>query len=206
MTPLQLSKYISADFLDHLEKELVSILIQRNMMRRNRLVTSTYYAWLFRIALLACALGLALSLWAMTLSTGQKIYLLVFGLFALLFAFGLVVFWNKNWLLGKFAGFHVRLATWISAKMARRMLKTARRMVPFTAEYELRGRSLVYYRRRDDATTFSWARNLDGLGVKGNGFTLFFKKETTVYPHILVMHDALPAWDACMDELQINTV
>lgn len=70
----------------------------------------------------------------------------------------------------------------------RSFFKTARKRVPFTAEYEFRGDPVVYYRISGGKTEVVWHSRVHGLSLSGEGYTLRYKNARTLVPHALFLH------------------
>ena len=86
------------------------------------------------------------------------------------------------------------------------MLKKAKRSVPFSAEYDFRGELATYHRTKDGTSKFVWARRLSGYRRTGKGFTLVFKKENSLFPSQIVLHDPSEEFESFLDEMGIRTL
>lgn len=82
-----------------------------------------------------------------------------------------------SWILGPVARHH-----------ARRLVKPARKLPPFVAEYRFAGLEVTYARIRGEIRTVAWKRPLAGWRRTGEHVTLLFKTATAEAPYCLILH------------------
>jgi hypothetical protein len=82
---------------------------------------------------------------------------------------------------------------------ASRMLKAARKVVPFDAEYTFDGDSVTYFRTAGGMKKLMWQRPLRGARVSGPGFTLLLKHERAVSPTLIILHQPSAEMDAWLE-------
>jgi hypothetical protein len=203
---LQLNTHVTADFLARVEPELVSVFLDCLMSSSGRFYDSKSLAALFMAVKLLSAFGLALSLYLVMM--GGAIYRSVRLDLVLAAFFCLMLFWywNKEKSVARIQARYQRVWRWLARKQARRILKVAFKTAPFDAEYDLRDDWLAYYRSKNGKYAFAWARQLSGLRVTGNGFTLFYKKKVTIHPHAIVLHDPSAALASYLNASGVRNV
>jgi|GEM_PF-1845755 len=81
------------------------------------------------------------------------------------------------------------------------LLKTARKLVPFDAEYTFDGDSVMYFRTVAGNKKFAWQRQLRGQRMSGPGFTLLLKNEKSMRPTVLILHQPSPDMNAWLDRM-----
>lgn len=199
--PLHLRSTVDGAALERMAPHIEAILLGRLMAHRARFVRPYRpRPRLIAFAGRCCMAGLLVAL-AFTASGG-----LAFGpyrldlLFALCFVAGLALTFTLP-----------RLDAWVRApwpawwqRLARRrtdaILKEARAMAPFDAQYDSDGEHLTYTRIHHDGgqdiATVQWRRSLARMPVAGDGFTLFFEHERALLPALIVLHPPSAAFDA----------
>ncbi len=200
MRELRLTTQITADFLDRVESELISIFHDCLMAHRRRFMHPGFYSVLFALGKLLSASGLALSF--LLCAMGGFIYhsVRIDVVFILLFSLLLAVFWNKQKRMDKLWTSYRPYWMWLARKRANRMLKAAKKTAPFAAEYDFRGDLAVYYRTKNESAEFVWARKIKGFHLAGSGFTLLFKKQGAIYPYAIILHAPSTEFESYVDE------
>lgn len=87
-----------------------------------------------------------------------------------------------------------------------RLLAAARKSVPFDAHYVIDGDLVTYTRLRPagPAPAPVWRnRRLHGVRVAGDGFTLFFKKPGSGFPHAIILHAPSRALDELFERIGV---
>jgi hypothetical protein len=114
-------------------------------------------------------------------------------------------FWNHDKNTARLSTFYQPLWKWLAGRSARRILRVAARTAPFDAEYDFHGDWLAYYRSKNGKYDFAWARKISGLRrVTGSGFTLLFKKEATIYPHAIMLHEPSAELESYLDASDVR--
>lgn len=81
--------------------------------------------------------------------------------------------------------------------IAARMVRTARKHVPFEAHYEIDGATITYRRVTAAGTVDVWHGTIGGWRVPGSGFTLLMKDRTSLEA-VFIMHEPCAAFDALL--------
>jgi hypothetical protein len=200
---LQLRTLITPEFLDRVEAGLLPVFHDCLMRHRRRYTFPKVYPFLFGLVRVLSVIGLALSLWL--LFTGGCRYrgIRLEFIFIPLFMATLALFWNTKKRIEKLLAPHTPYWSGLATRRTRAMLRVARKTVPFTAEYDLRGEQVVYYRVTGDTANFVWTRQLKGFRVCGNGFVVLFRKERSLYPYAILLHDAAAELEPYLDRIGV---
>jgi hypothetical protein len=91
------------------------------------------------------------------------------------------------------------LWNWSAKVRARTMLKLARKLAPFEAQYQAGPNQFSYSRSKDGKASTVWTRTLHGCCVDGDGFSLFFKQEHALIPYAIVLHQRAAEWEALLE-------
>lgn len=94
---------------------------------------------------------------------------------------------NRNIFNALLAGLNAKLFTWAAKTRATTILKQAKKLAPFQAEYDFHGNSLTYYRTKDDSASQIWNIKIKGYFMVMQGFTLLFRDETKPYPYSILL-------------------
>ncbi len=81
------------------------------------------------------------------------------------------------------------------------LLKVARKLAPFDAEYTFDGDSVMYFRTVAGNKKFVWQRQLRGHRVAGPGFTLLLKNATSMRPTMIILHQPSAEMDAWFERM-----
>lgn len=107
--------------------------------------------------------------------------------------------------------FHTKYITWLKKlgrnsckRMARRYLSQARKLIPYDAEYIIKGDLISYYRGKDEKWKQLWSRRLKGYAVIGTYATILFKKPTSIIPAMLILYDNNDAIETVVKELGMS--
>lgn len=95
--------------------------------------------------------------------------------------------------------FHYRIAR----GTANRVLKTAKKALPFDAEYRFFEDKVAYTRITGDKARLRWRLGLKGVQLQGDGFTLLYKKHTSQEPYGILLH-AAPEVEAQLERLGVQ--
>lgn len=79
------------------------------------------------------------------------------------------------------------------------MLKKARASVPFEAQYDFQGDTVVYIRTTGGAAKTEWKRPLAGLRLSGKGYTLLYKNSVSLTPSAIFLHQPNDGLEALLD-------
>jgi len=118
--------------------------------------------------------------------------------------FLLILSWNINKLKDRKRSLYRSYWQWLARVRTNTMLKTAKKTAPFIAEYDMRGDLAVYYRTQAEKSAFIWSRKIDGFRLSKNNFTLFFKKEKSIYPYAIILHEPSEEFASYLDALGVK--
>lgn len=216
---LRMSTPIDAEFMEHLNAQLFSILYDR-LAARHRRVMSAKSLTIIATGNAIIARGLAIILILLTLAwlwlvlflepsdpkfaqarTEMTLFVTAVGLSSAVLSWKLPRYFNR------FANTPwPRCWTWAVKATADRMLKTARACAPFRADYEFRGDQVVYFRVQADRTAVAWNRPLRGWSLEADGFSLLFKKENRWAPYCIILHEPSAELSAYLRNLGIQPI
>jgi hypothetical protein len=90
------------------------------------------------------------------------------------------------------------------SKLARKMLAKARKILPYEAEYIIRGDLITYYRGKDNNWRLLWSRRMKGFAIMGKHATLFFRKPTSIFPAMLILHSNNEAMESVLKNIDMT--
>ncbi|MFZ6760387.1 hypothetical protein ACO0K9_24555 [Undibacterium sp. Ji50W] len=203
---LLLKTPVTEEFLHALEAELVTIFLERFAAYRDRILPPKLYAWLLSTLKYLGIFGLGLSLLSFYLG-GSIVYsvrldMILISIFSVL----CVLFWDKKKIVERHTAMTARVWAWSAKKRAGNMLRKARKALPFCAEYDFRDDVVAYYRITDKASVLAWTRTIKHWRITGHYATLLFKKKTSMYPYIMILHAPSAELDSYLDELGIQSI
>ena len=184
---------VDSGFLDEAEKEIYEILLKQSLSYSERWYSNKFLiktsSFLRIFGLVVSLLAFAFCVFVLLINPsvcpawkGIEYYTLAFLVLAVIFYF-LPAFekaikqWGKNYAPGN------------CRKLAARCVRQARDEVPYTAEYTIRGNSLIYNRVKDDGSHHAWTRRLKGVAIHGRFVTVLFRKWTSFSPGIIILHN-----------------
>jgi hypothetical protein len=191
--PFIIRTEVTSEYLDKIESQLSEIIIQRLLNKRRRAQNNIFYTRIRPMCLVALrilgVLIVILTSWLTAIREylGNSIFLNVAAI-----SLGIASIWlakNGQRMDARLAAFYRRIIDWSSKLHSRTMLKHARRVAPFVAEYTYASGKLVYRRIKNEKTSDVWQRAMTGFLVSGNGFTVWFKSESDAYPIGIALHD-----------------
>lgn len=202
---LRLKTHISGEFLDRVETELLAILHDCLMAHRSRFIYPKFRQFLFSLLKPLSILGLSVTFFL--IATCRNLYTIRLGIACgTFFAVTLALSWNKNKLAEKLDEFYRPYWKWLAKTRVKSMLRIARKMAPFDAEYDFRGDLAAYYRTTNESAKFVWVRRLKGFRLAGSCFTLFFKKEKSIYPYAIILHEASAEFESYLEEAGMRPI
>jgi len=178
--------------LDEVEQESYRILLQQRFRFNVRWYNSGLFlksTSLLRLAgIIFSLLGIFLCVFYLAYPSScpkwffAEIYLLAFIIFA-------VFFWYLPQIEEKITAKLKTAGKGGARKMARRSVAKARKCVPYTAEYSIKGDLLYYYRIVNKHRYTVWSRRLKGFVFVGKHTLLFFRKPTSFVPVMLILFE-----------------
>jgi len=100
----------------------------------------------------------------------------------------------------------MKLASTNFKKIAHTCVKHAKKSVPFTAIYVIDGETIGYYRAQTSNKTHIWTRKLKGYAVHGSLVTLFFRKQTSISPIMVILHETFDQIRPALERQNIEAV
>ena len=199
---------IDQDFLDVAEKQIFEILCTQRLSFNDRWFNNPTIVKLKPIIRMV---GLVLCLFAALLSLiplifgirwqsvvmGPELFLLFFGAVGLTFYFLPAIELRVRNLTRK-------ITLKGSKKLAARSVKQARKLVPFTAEYDIKGGSVTYYREKDGELKLAWTRKIKGVAIQSERATIVFRKWTSFVPSIVLLHADVELTKVALREQNID--
>ena len=83
------------------------------------------------------------------------------------------------------------------------MLAHARKRAPFQAQYSIKGDLIAYFCGKNDNWQQLWSRRLKGYAILGQHVAVLFRKPTSLYPMMLIMHEGDEAMKAVLQGLDL---
>ncbi len=187
---LHLQLEFTPDFCAALESELTALMYERLIAFRQRYRHSKLQRGAQASLKYITALGLCLSVAMIYFDyvSGQSIKLDIF--FFILFSIIFFLTRDMNKYIAKSNKLLDPSYRWSARTRAASMLRMAKKTLPFKAEYELRDDAITYYRGGSTNKKPAWTRTLKHYYLSGQRATLLYKKETSLYPYILIMHES----------------
>ncbi len=84
------------------------------------------------------------------------------------------------------------------------MLKKAKKLAPYQAEYEINANLITYCRVKNDSRKLAWSRKAKGIAYHGNKTTLFFRKWNSILPRMLILHGDVDSMEALSNQKNIE--
>ncbi|MGZ3241395.1 MAG: glutaredoxin family protein [Burkholderiaceae bacterium] len=202
MNQFRLNTNVTSDFLAQIEPELRSIIHARLLDIQKRFSYPKISRALLEIARLLSLLGLAAMLWHVTANWSLRSLASALG-YILFFTLILVLAWNpKSLAQRRFPQYW----SWLAKRRTRGMLKRATRLAPYISDYEFRGDLATCYRTKDDKSTCAWMRRMSGCRIDSRGFTLLYKKEKSLHPYAIILHDSSMELESYLEGLGIKAI
>jgi hypothetical protein len=206
---LNLIAWVDRPVLDQVRLHLIDTLYTHKLAGRRRYIARFSFPR-FRTAIcylgmVDCALGFAFVLWYVSAGLPSPIPGSHPLLEALLFGFVFIVCWIRLWRRPGRRPWR-RYWRYLARVETDRMLKQARAAAPFSAEYTVIGRELVYMRVFEADVRFQWRRRLRGWSLEGAGYTLLFKKQWSWAPYGIILHPPCAELNACLRQAGVQPI
>lgn len=188
VTRKTMTALITSEFLQLVEPRIAELICSRMIARERHVENHLWYKslnmFLYIIMLFVLFGGLILGAYSTFFdqSMCRSLWLsLVLMLICLILLYGFRSLRRFNsWMLPIN---HTKL----SKKLAHRLLKTAKKIVPYVAEYEFKNDLVTYYRIKNNSAVLAWSRKLPAVKVEGEGFILYFGKEHYAHPQVIIL-------------------
>lgn len=183
---------IDTGFLDKAEKEAYEFLYKQRRAYNERWYKGMFFrpVMLFlRLAgLVASALGMILSIFYLLYPSSCPSWYFA-GPFLAFFTAALILFYYLSAIEEKYINWLRGLGSGSCLKMAKRLLRKARRALPFTAKYAIDGDTISYVRDKAGQAELIWKRDLKGFVFMGNNIALLFRKKTSFIPTMVILYE-----------------
>lgn len=184
---------VNASLLDRVEQECYQILYQQRLAYNERWYSSvpvtTALPVLRRVGLLLSLLGIVLSVFYLVYPSACPRWYLA-ELFLLFFVAAALSFYVLARIEVRYISSMKQAGSRGCMRMARRLVSKARKIVPYVAEYSVKGDLLTYFRgMENDRWLQVWSRRIKGFAIMGETVTLLFRKPTSIVPTMLILHD-----------------
>ena len=183
---------VNHDFLNSAELQIFEVLLEQRfafndgwldkpVLVKIKSVLRLIGLILSLLATATCLLALVLGQRWQSAMIGLELWVLIFFAFASFF-----------YLLPRMERAIIRLMRKLSVKnckkLSKKCLKDARKLAPYTAEYDIKGGSVSYYREIAGELKFVWIRKLKGVAIQTECATVVLRKWTSFVPKIILLH------------------
>lgn len=88
--------------------------------------------------------------------------------------------------------------------MAKRFLLKARKVVPYVAEYRIKGDLVTFYRGQENGNSHQvWSKHIKGYAVLGESVTLSFRKPTSLVPTMLILYENNEVMESVLKDIEM---
>jgi len=201
---------VDADCCARAIEELYAMLLRQEVAFRDRWRANARIQFaqnfLRVVGMVLSLVGLGLAVWMLTQSrlSAYKI-----SLVAIFIAFFAILNFLPRWL--------PRLQSWTARRSenrcrrrAQKSFKGALKLVPYEAEYDVKGDLVVYSRGKDGEWNVAWHRKLSkfrerGMALQSPNLTVIFRKPNSFLPEILILCGAQDWAGELLREVGIST-
>ena len=210
----KIESHIDAAFIERAEDQIYQILLTQRLafnqrwfqhVSMNKVKTALRFFGLF-----VCLAGVAVMTLSLTMDpTWRFTQWQVYGL--------LVFFILAAWFFIKLPTLDSRAKNWAEKmsqkscrKLAKKCVKQAKSLLPFNAQYEIKGDSISYYRNQQITTDdnqqwhFVWNRKMSRFAVQAACATIFFKQSKSIQPKMIVLHEQADELKNIMDQFKVK--
>ena len=206
---MEVRSSIDSVFLDEAEEEIFQLLLKQNHSYSDRWYSSSFITKVMSVLRIfgvsASIFGFALCVFVIwnkpawcPVWVNIEYYTLTFLIFAVVFYFLPIIqiaiqSWGKNYAFKN------------CKKLARRCVKEARKHIPYIAVYKFEDENMSYSRVKDDVSDLAWSRKLKGVAYHGKSVTVFFRKWTSFFPTIIILHEDFHPIESVLTDLHIES-
>ncbi len=204
-------------FLAQVEQNLVEIIIFQNLRLRVRLFQgifssffkpgkfiNNHWSKIRKTLLTLCLLGSLLSLYMVIFEPFNMVFLALLIIYLIV----TLIFWlwkkpykNKN---------SQKLGNYIdkksAQKSAKKILKVAKKELPFDAYYHFSDSLISYHRLKEADKTLVFSKELERFAIVHNHATLFYRTPKGIVERTLIMHDDPKQMLAILERLNIEFI
>lgn len=197
---------VDSGFLEKVEQECYQILLKQRLLYNERWYSSTIFQKTISILRLTgglfSILGVLVSVFYLVYPSVCPKWFLA-ELYVLFFIIAGLFFYFLPRIQARMLPRLKNSGGKICRFMARRSVATAKKLVPYEAEYTIEGDLTTYCRGKDGGRQQVWSRRLKGFAILGKHATLFFRKPTSLQPTILILHGDNEILESVLTELKI---
>lgn len=202
---LRLCSTIDAAEINRLAADLEPVLYEHLLTYRNRnrkfiippRKSVAVMRWCSLVGLVATAGIWALGGLPLGVYQLEHLFLLIFTITLILSFFALPF---MQWLYRPWHGYWRYMAKMHTDGL----LKQARACVPFDAQYDFDGSSVSYVRIKSGQAQVVWVREFTGLSLAGRGYTLLFKRRSSISPYAIFLHAPSAEFQAWLTQQGIS--
>ncbi|NRD69515.1 hypothetical protein HQR03_03060 [Psychrobacter okhotskensis] len=204
-------------FLKQVEQNLLEMIIFQNLRLRVRLFQGIFspifklrkflnkhWSKIRKTFLALCILGTLLLLYMVIFEPFNVVLLVLLVIYLIV----TLIFWllkkpykNKN--SQKFSNYIDKKSAQTSAK---KILKVAKKELPFDAHYHFSDSLVNYHRLKDEGRTLVFSKELEKFAIVHNHATLFYKTSKGIVERTLIMHDGPQQMIAILREMNVEFI
>jgi hypothetical protein len=204
---LSIKSQVDSALLDRIEQECSQILYQQRLRHNERVVAfflSTKIGKVLRpMGLIASLVGFVLGAFLVATS-GVKTGQLSSGLTTVFFLVTAVFFYYlprlEAWYFSR-----VRILGKKSCRrLARRVVKKGRKIVPYEVEYDIKGDLASFYRHNAGHWKLVGSGRLKGYAIVGKTITLVFRKPKSLFHKMLFIHESSEDLEGVFKDVKLS--
>jgi len=206
MDGIVIQSRIDSSLLDRIEQECFQMLYQQRLHYNERWLTSIFFT---RTLLVLRLLGLMFSIPGVVLAVFYLVYpsscpkWFFAEAYLLFFILAGVLFYYLPRIQAGYHAWFQKAGKRGCQKLARRLIASARKQVPFDAKYEINGDLVTYSRGKDDQWQQVWRRKIKGFALLGKNASLLFRKPTSLVPTMVVLYHDHEAMESVLKGLDM---
>jgi len=203
---ISIKSQVDSSLLDRVEQECYQMLYQQRLFYNERWYSSFLLVKTLSVlrltGLLLSIVGVILCLFYLVYpSTCPKWFFA--EAYLLFFILAGVLFYYLPRVETRFLGRLKKAGGNSCKRMARRLIAKARKLLPFEAEYDIKGDLITYYRGKDNERQQAWSRQIGGFAILGENVTLLFRKPTSLLPKMLILYEDIESMEPVLKNLDI---
>lgn len=204
-------------FLMQVEQNLIEIIIFQQLRLRVRLFRGLFSSFfkpgkfinkhwckIRKALIILCLLGTLLSLYMVIFEPFNLVFLVLLIIYLIVtFVFSLWKKPYKNMNSQKLGNYIDKKSAQTSAK---KILKVAKKELPFDAHYHFSSNLMNYYRLKEGDNSLVFSKELEKFAIVHSHATLFYRTPKGLVERTLIMHDDPQQMIAILEELNIEFV
>ncbi|HEY5601713.1 MAG TPA: hypothetical protein VIM41_01240 [Gammaproteobacteria bacterium] len=204
---ISIKSLVDSSLIDKVEQECYQILLQQRLLYNERWYSSMLFtkstSLLRLIGVLVSSLGVLVCVFYLVYPSSCPKWF-----FAELY---LLFFIATGWLFYFLPRIEIRIITRLKnaggkscKNMARRLIAKAKKLVPYDAEYTIKGDLITYYRGKNNNWQQVWSRRLKGFAIVSKHAILLFRKPTSIQPTMLILYENNEIMESVLKELGVS--